>query len=321
MSGTGITVTSTTMSADDMAASLARLAPTDDTPSVVSEVSEPASDAPPAEESTKVDTEPEPVRRVSRAQQRVNDALREKKLAELELAKERESRTETQRRLDALEAELQAARKVSTPPEREVAPTTPIDEDPEPKEDAFEDWTTYQDARTAWRTRQEYRRMDAERAEREQVARQQQEREAALRQQAQAYTERAQVAKAEYPDFEEVVNRDIKLDHVMGHIMLASDVGPDLAYHFGKHPEDAERIRQLPPALMITEMHRLEGRYLAAREMRPASRPAPTRLPSAPPPPPSAPGGATATFPTARSAKSYAEFEAARLRELDGRRR
>ena len=133
-----------------------------------------------------------------------------------------------------------------------------------------------------------------------------------------AYATRAQEAMKEIPDFNEVVNRDVKLHPVMGHIILESEIGPLLAYHFGKHPEEAARIAQMDPQGLISTMHRLEGRLLAERDSRGAQPPKP-RIPGAPPPPPPVPSGAASTVATPETARSYKEFEEARARQLAGR--
>lgn len=330
--GSGITVTSTTMTADEMAQSLVPQADPPAEPTGTDH--EPASEDKDQATIT-VDAEGKE-RRVSRAQQRVNQVLREKKQAELDaekrIAEKDSALAEMTKRFDTLEAALRELRSGPTRPEAEPAPTMPppvdppkppvaADADPEPKEDDFSDWTAYNDARAKWNVRQEYRRLDTERQHREATQTAQQRERAQLEQDAKAYVQRAEAAKAEMPDFETVVNRDVKLAPVMGRIMLASEVGPQMAYHFGSHPEDAARIASMPAGLLITEMHRLEGRLLAQRDMK-VSPPAAPKLPSAPPPPPLVPAGAQPTVVTSASARTYKEFEEARQRELaaNGRR-
>lgn len=61
------------------------------------------------------------------------------------------------------------------------------------------------------------------------------------------------------PDFKEVVfNPGNYFNHVMMETMMDSQHGPELAYHLGKNPEEANRIYHLPPVAAIREMAILE---------------------------------------------------------------
>lgn len=331
----GITVTSSTMTADQMAQNFDLDEAQVETPETPPAADTPA-DAPPqatdiVQEQVSVPTdtesasEPERERHVSRAQQRVNQVLREKKLAELELEKERTEKKQLADEIAKLKATPPPAPPEPPTPPQEAAPAQPeAIEDPEPKEDDFTDWNEFQRAIAKWEGRQEARRLITEERARDAKAREQFQLQRQRMDQAQAYVKRAETAKTVYTDFDAVVNRDVPLHPVMGEVILTSEAGPELAYHFGTHPDDAARIRALPPAAMLTEMHRLEGRLSALRDLRSTPPPAapipPVPISSAPPPPPGLPAGTVVTMPTTRTAKTFKEFEEAERREQEAKR-
>lgn len=317
-----IIITSTTRTAEEMAETfgLAEPEPTpapSDTPEAT--IDAPTDEAPKAPATVSVEElpptpAPDEPRRVSRAQQRINDVLRDKKIAELDRDKARQEREQ----LAAEVARLTAQPPVKVEP---PAPAAPIEapvtsDDPEPKEDNFEDWQSYQRALSRWDGRQEARRIIGE-AEAKQAAEAQRVRQQAeLVTQAQTYNANAQEARARHADFDEMVNKDIPIAPAMSGVMIRSTVGPDLAYHFGTHPEEAARIRALPTNDMLTEMFRLEGRLLAMREMQTTATPPAARPSSAPRPPAMLPAtGGVSSIPTTRTARTYAEFKVAEARE------
>lgn len=80
-----------------------------------------------------------------------------------------------------------------------------------------------------------------------------------------------------YGDYDAVVleNPELVVTNIMADAMTMTDVGADIAYHLGKHPQEAQRISQLPPQAQILEIG-----YLATK----LKTPAPKRTTSAPPP-------------------------------------
>lgn len=287
---------------------------------------EPApADAPPAPqaEGDHADDEPdqeppkpadEP-RKVSRSQQRVNEALREKYLAE-------ERARQLQAELDALKTGTPSTPKA--PANDAPSPATVTEGDPEPSEDDFTDWSEYQLERAKWAGRQEARRVIAEERQKDAETRAAAEARAAREQAFLAYQDRAAAAREVYKDFDTVVGQDIPLDDagIMQRVIVTSEVGPDLAYYLGQHPEECARLSVADPNTILTQLHRLEGRFEAQREARVVAPARPvSRLPSAPPPPPSVRVGTSVQVPTTRTARSFAEFEEAERREREARAR
>lgn len=107
------------------------------------------------------------------------------------------------------------------------------------------------------------------------------------------YAQREEVARDKYPDFEAVAyNDNLPLTRAMSEVILASEVGPDLAYHLGKNPGEAERISRLTPLQQAVELGKIEVTLTPA-----ASTPTPAKkVPSAPEP--IAPVGSRTSNPT-----------------------
>lgn len=78
------------------------------------------------------------------------------------------------------------------------------------------------------------------------------------------YQERVEQAIAKYDDYEEVTtNPALKISQPMADAIIASEVGPDVAYYLGINPKEADRIAKLPPFLQVKEIGRLEAKVMA----------------------------------------------------------
>lgn len=100
------------------------------------------------------------------------------------------------------------------------------------------------------------------------------QREAAKRQAEimEAYQDREEEARSKYDDFEQVAyNPQIRITEVMAETIRASDVGPELAYHLGSNPKEAERISRLSPFLQAKEIGRIEAKLTEAPPVKKAS--------------------------------------------------
>ena len=76
-----------------------------------------------------------------------------------------------------------------------------------------------------------------------------------------SYAEREEAARDKYEDFEQVVyNPSLRITTVMAQTIQASDIGPDIAYHLGANPKEANRIAQLPPFLQAKEIGKIEAK-------------------------------------------------------------
>lgn len=76
-----------------------------------------------------------------------------------------------------------------------------------------------------------------------------------------AYTELLPVAHERYEDFDETfaeLDDDLPATPIMQHVMLSSNVGPDIGYYLAKNPKIAERIGKLDPAGQLREMGKVE---------------------------------------------------------------
>ena len=64
----------------------------------------------------------------------------------------------------------------------------------------------------------------------------------------------------------------------MAETIRASDIGPEIAYHLGSNPKEAERIARLSPYLQAKEIGRIEAKLADAPPVKKtSSAPAPIR--------------------------------------------
>jgi hypothetical protein len=79
-----------------------------------------------------------------------------------------------------------------------------------------------------------------------------------------AYKDREEEARDKYVDFEEVAyNPNLRITPYMAETIQASDIGPELAYHLGSNPKEAERIAKLAPIFQAKELGKLEAKLAA----------------------------------------------------------
>ena len=94
-----------------------------------------------------------------------------------------------------------------------------------------------------------------------------------------AYQERLEEAKEKYADFDQVAyNPNLPITDAMAETIRASEIGPELAYHLGSNPKEAERIAKLSPFLQAQEIGRIEAKLAAEPPVKKTtSAPAPIR--------------------------------------------
>ena len=102
-----------------------------------------------------------------------------------------------------------------------------------------------------------------------------------------AYQSKIPAAKTRHADFDEVIARPLPapLTQMLRSALLASDLGPDLAYHLTTHPDEYTRLRALPVGLALMAIGRLEAQLQAAITAPAAAapiNPAPLPAPMAP---------------------------------------
>ena len=79
-----------------------------------------------------------------------------------------------------------------------------------------------------------------------------------------AYHDKEEEVRAKYNDFEQVAyNPNLPITTVMAQSIQASDNGPEVAYHLGANPKEAERISRLSPILQAKEIGRIEAQLAA----------------------------------------------------------
>lgn len=106
------------------------------------------------------------------------------------------------------------------------------------------------------------------------------------------YAEREQAAVEKYPDFKAIAYNDaVPITPAMTEVIVASEVGPELAYYLGKNLGEAERISRLTPLQQAVELGKIEV------TLTPTATPTPAKkVPSAPEP--IAPVGSRTSNPT-----------------------
>lgn len=90
-----------------------------------------------------------------------------------------------------------------------------------------------------------------------------QEQEASVRE---AYLDRVEAAIERYPDYEQMVtrNQNVPISQPMAEAIMASEVGPDIAYYLASNTREAAAIYALPPILQAKEIGKLEAKLAAA---------------------------------------------------------
>lgn len=173
-------------------------------------------------------------------------------ILEKRLSKERRKREELSRRLQVTE-EL-ALRT------REPAQPAPPAGDGEPKRENFDSYEAFIEARAEWRAERKVTETLAKQREQEAQNRTAEEQRKLETQ----FRERAQAASKEIDDFEDVMSTsDAPMTRAMSEAIITSDIGPKIAYHLAKNPDEAERIATLPAARQAAEIGKLEAKLAA----------------------------------------------------------
>lgn len=76
-----------------------------------------------------------------------------------------------------------------------------------------------------------------------------------------AYHDKEEEVRGKYDDFDQVAyNPNLPITDVMAETIRASEIGPELAYHLGSNPKEAERIARLSPFLQAKEIGKIEAK-------------------------------------------------------------
>ena len=93
-----------------------------------------------------------------------------------------------------------------------------------------------------------------------------------------SYHDKEEKAREKYDDFEQVAyNPNLPITDVMAQSIQASEIGPEVAYHLGANPKEAERISRLSPILQAKEIGKIEAKLAADPPVKKTSN-APTPI-------------------------------------------
>ena len=175
-------------------------------------------------------------------EKRFSEITKQREEARLEAQRERQARLELEQRLAALEQSRQ--------PEQAVN----IDQEPQPSQfaDAFE----YAKALAEYSTEKALAERDRQIA----LAREQEAQQKII----QSWAQKVQAAKAELPDFDDLVaSSDVVVNNAVRDAILESDVGPKILYHLAENNDLAKKIAGLSPNAALREIGKLEARFEA----------------------------------------------------------
>ena len=214
------------------------------------------------------------------------DEERNARLAEEAAEKSRQRAERKQSRINERFAELTAEKRAAEAREAKLLELLQQREAPkpqingEPTRDQFDQYEDYLVARAEWRAEQKATQL-AERQLAEYRQRQQAETVQAQQQRVAAeFARRIQTAKAEIPDFAEVVeDADIQVPNTVAGLIAQLDNGPQIMYHLAKNPALAAQFDSLPPHLHAYKLGEIATALKAPPQISKASPPG---KPSAP---------------------------------------
>lgn len=178
-------------------------------------------------------------------EKRFSEITKQREEARLEAQRERQARLDLEQRLAALEQNRQPQQAVE------------IDQEPQPSQfsDAFE----YAKALAEYSTEKALAERDRQIAQ----AREQEAQQKII----QSWAQKVQAAKAEMPDFDDMVaSSDVVVNNAVRDAILESDVGPKILYHLAENNDLARKIAGLSPNAALREIGKLEARFEAKPE-------------------------------------------------------
>lgn len=136
-------------------------------------------------------------------------------------------------------------------PEKPKEPQQPQPQG-KPQLEQYESYDQYVEALAEWKY-EERAKADQERQSRQQQEQTQQER---LR----SFQQRAQTVRETHPDFDQVVgNPALPISQAMADAAYSSEKGPEILYHLGQNPQEAEQIYRMSPVEAAMAIGRLEA--------------------------------------------------------------
>ncbi len=84
------------------------------------------------------------------------------------------------------------------------------------------------------------------------------------------FVERQDAFRTATPDYDEVVGEsDADIPNIAQQYLIESDIGPQLAYHLAKNPDEVTRLQKLSPSRVLAELGKLEAK-LETKTEKPA---------------------------------------------------
>lgn len=180
-------------------------------------------------------------------EKRFSEITKQREEARKEAQSERQARIELEQRLAALEQQRQPQQAVN------------VDQEPQPSQfsDAFE----YAKALAEYSTEKALAERDRQVAQ----AREQEAHQKII----QSWAQKVQEAKAELPDFDDLVAAsDVVVNNAVRDAILESDVGPKILYHLAENNDLAKKIAGLSPNAALREIGKLEARFEVKAETK-----------------------------------------------------
>lgn len=180
-------------------------------------------------------------------EKRFSEITKQREEARQEAQRERQARLELEQRLAALEQQKQ--------------PQKVVDVDQEPQPSQFADAFEYAKALAEYSTEKALAERDRQQA----MAREQEAQQKII----QSWAQKVQEAKAELPDFDDLVaSSDVVVNNAVRDAILESDVGPRILYHLAENNDLAKKIASLSPNAALREIGKLEARFEAKPEIK-----------------------------------------------------
>lgn len=119
------------------------------------------------------------------------------------------------------------------------------------------------------------------------------------------YEQKVSEAKKSLPDWDEVFEMadEVPTARDTVEFCLESDIGPKIAYHLAKHPEEHEKLNKLSPIRRVAALSKLEDRLNPPAAVAPRVTKAPAKLSEVK-------GGGTPVAKHPGEARSYTEWKA-----------
>ena len=183
-------------------------------------------------------------------EKRFSEITKQREEARQEAQRERQARVDLEQRLAALEQQRQPQ-------------ASYVDQEPQPSQfaDAFE----YAKALAEFSTEKALAERDRQVAQ----AREQEAQQKII----QSWAQKVQDAKAELPDFDDLVAAsDVVVNNAVRDAILESDVGPKILYHLAENNDLARKIASLNPNAALREIGKLEAKFEKTEQTDPVVR-------------------------------------------------